>query len=504
MNVLAFGYDTSYIGTTLALKSFQRDFGLDKMSDTEQDDVTGNLTSIYSVGGFFGALLMFYSLEFLGRKMTVLISDSFFILGAILSTAAGGHLGLMYAGRLICGFGMGGAIAVTPTYISELSPPAIRGRMTGLFESVYQVGSLVGFWINFGITRHIDTNSSIAWRIPMGVQLIPAGLVALGIPFLRESPTWLLKKGREEEAIKVYSFLRMLPESHTYVLEDVANVKAQLELERAICITPDVEGSGNIKVSFWRFLRTAVKEAMSKGVRNRFALVAMVCLLQPWCGAVAINYYSPTIFESIGLDNVTLWTGIYGIIKSISAIIFFSVLIDLTGRKWPWIVSCVCCAICMYYLAAYVKIEHPTVGVQMSASGEAASKGATAAIMLFGFAWSFGANGLPLIIASEVFPSSLRSVGGNFASMCVWLWSFVVTKSVPSMFRAMGWGIYVFFGSILVSAALYGFFFIPETKGLRIDQMDMLFGGIAGQVVDYEKELKVEHAEMSPDSKAIE
>lgn len=496
MAVLGFGYDTSFIGTTITQKSFQRDFGLDKLSKHKHDDVTGNITSVYSVGGFFGALFTFFTLEYLGRRWSIIIDNGIFALGGVLTTAANGHLGAMYTGRVLTGFGIGGVVAAAPTYISELSPPAIRGRMTGFFEVFYNFGSIIGFWINYGIKSHIDTNNSIAWRIPMGVQLIPAGIVMLCIPLLRESPTWLLKKGREDDAIKVYSYIRNLPASHPYIHEDVAFVKAQIEVERALV-------DDGRRASFIAYLRGALEEACAKGIRNRFAMVAMMTLLQPWSGAVAINYYSPTIFTSIGLDNTMLWTGIYGLIKAVASILFFAVFIDTTGRKWPWIVSCIGCAISQYYLAVYIKIAKPAVGKPQSPSEESAGKAATAAIMLYGFWWSFGANGLPLVIASEVFPPSLRGVGGSFASLNVWLWSFVTTKSLPPMFSAMGYAIYIFFGCVLVFSATYAYFFIHETKGLRIDQMDQLFGAVGGQVVDYEKEIHTERIEVVPEAKGI-
>jgi hypothetical protein len=136
----------------------------------------------------------------------------------------------------------------------------------------------------------------------------------------------------------------------------------------------------------------------------------------------------------------------------------------------------VACAICQYYLAAYIAIGKPTTGVAQSPSTIAGGKAATAAIMIFGAAWSFGANGLPWIISAEIFPGSLRSVSGPFAGMSVWLWTFVVTKALPSMYSSMGYGVYIFFASALISASLYAFFFIHETKGLRVDQMDELFG----------------------------
>lgn len=486
--MLGFGYETSFIGTTIELPSFKRDFGLDTLSESAFDDVSSNITSLFSVGGFFGALSTFFALDLFGRRAALLGANAIFVIGSLITLCANGRIGAMYVGRVFSGVGMGGCVAVAPTYISELSPPAIRGRMTGFFESFYHVGSLIGFWINYGITRHIDTRESKSWRIPMGVQLIPGGLVLLALPFLIESPTWLLKKQRHDEGVAAFAYIRNLAHDHVYIIEDVAFVKGQIDLERSIVVQGEY--------SIWNYLRGAGREAVVRGVRNRFALVAMVTMLQPWCGAVAINYYSTTIFKSIGLEDTRLWTGVYGLVKSASSILYFSLFIDLVGRKRPWIISCVSCAACMHYLGAYVKIVHPVLGGAQPASEVAAGKAATAAIMLFGFFWSFGANGLPLLIASEIFPPTLRSVSGPFSSLSVWFWSFVVTKVVPYMYTSMGYGVYFFFACVLTFAAFYGHFWIPETKGLRLDQMDLLFGSVAGHTMDYQREIQSEKREI--------
>ena len=393
--------------------------------------------------------------------------------------------------------GVGGIAAVSPIYIAEISPPAIRGRLTGFFESFYQTGAVIGFWINYGIVHNMDSSKSIAWRVPMAVQLIPAGLLALMIPVLKESPTWLLKRGREAEALKSYSFFRNLPEDHPYIAQDVQYVRNEIAKERAALL------HGQKHASFLTTIKAAAREGSMPGMRNRFLLVFLMFMWQAWSGAAAINYYSPTIFTSIGLSDVTLWTGIYGIIKAGGSIIFFTWFIDMFGRKLPWIISSLVCAFCQYYLAVYIALGKPTVGEPMSESTVAGGKAATAMIMIFGAAWSFGANGLPWIISSEIFPASMRSISGPWAAASVWIWTLIATKSLPSMYTSMEWGVYVFFATCLICASIYAFFFIHDTKGLRMDQMDELFGfekreefivQADGKDADYESE----HHEKAP------
>lgn len=101
-----------------------------------------------------------------------------------------------------------------PSYIAELSVPSIRGILTGLFEIVYQIGSVLGFWINYGITKNMDSSSAASWRIPMAVQLIPAGLLLFGGFFIHESPLWLMRKDKEEQVFKNLQYLRQIPPEH--------------------------------------------------------------------------------------------------------------------------------------------------------------------------------------------------------------------------------------------------------------------------------------------------
>lgn len=118
------------------------------------------------------------------------------------------------AGRVLTGLGCGIITATVPSYIAELSVPSIRGMLTGLFEISYQAGSVLGFWINYGVDRHMDTSSSASWRVPVAVQVVPAGVVLLGGFVLHESPLWLVRRDREEEALAGLHALRGLPADH--------------------------------------------------------------------------------------------------------------------------------------------------------------------------------------------------------------------------------------------------------------------------------------------------
>lgn len=197
------GYDSAFIGTTLALPSFTDEFKFAELSDVQLALTKSNIVSIYQAGAFFGSFFAYVSAHFLGRRRSLWVFATVFILGAGLMLGANGDrgLGLIYGGRVLAGIGVGGCSMIVPIYIAELSPPAIRGRLVGLYELGWQIGGLVGFWINYGLVQTMAPSHK-QWIIPFAVQLIPAGLLLIGSLWIRESPRWLLSKGRREEALR--------------------------------------------------------------------------------------------------------------------------------------------------------------------------------------------------------------------------------------------------------------------------------------------------------------
>lgn len=138
---------SAFIGTTLSLPSFVAEFGFNEMSTHELSTTKETIVSLYQAGAFFGSLFAYGSAYFLGRKKSLMIFSVIFILGAGLMLGANGDrgLGLILGGRVLAGIGVGACSMIVPIYISEISPPAVRGRLVGIYELGWQVGGLVGF-----------------------------------------------------------------------------------------------------------------------------------------------------------------------------------------------------------------------------------------------------------------------------------------------------------------------------------------------------------------------
>ncbi|KKY17328.1 putative quinate permease [Diplodia seriata] len=462
------GYDSAFIGTTLSLPSFVDEFKFEDMSKDHLALVKANIVSVYQAGAFFGSLFAYISSYFFGRRISLQLFSLIFIVGAGMMLGANGDrgLGLIIGGRVLAGVGVGGASNMTPIYISELAPPAVRGRLVGIYEAGWQIGGLVGFWINYGLSETMAP-SHTQWLIPFAVQLIPAGLLLFGSVWIRESPRWLFQKGRREEAMKNLCWIRNLPADDLYMVEEVAYIDAQLEETRS-----------SIGLGFWKPFQAVGR---SKKVQWRFFLGGMLFLLQNGSGINAINYYSPTVFKSIGLDGTNasfLTTGIFGVVKTVVTFIWLFFLIEQVGRRLMLLIGSIGGSACMWFIGAYIKLANVNSSTATSNSGKGLSGGGIAAIFFF-YLWTAfytpSWNGTPWVVNSEMFDSNTRSLGQASAAANNWFWNFIISRFTPQMFLTMEYGVYFFFASLMILSAIFVYFLLPETKGVPLEAMDRLF-----------------------------
>ncbi|KAL2221126.1 general substrate transporter [Thermoascus aurantiacus ATCC 26904] len=457
------GYDSAFIGTTLALKSFRDEFKFGEKTKSEVNLLSANIVSCYQAGAFFGSFFAYPIGHFWGRKIGLLSAAAVFTLGAGLMLGVTGErgLGMLYAGRVLAGLGVGAGSNLTPIYISELAPPAIRGRLVGMYELGWQVGGLVGFWINYGVDSTLPPSHK-QWLIPFAIQLIPSGLLIIGALFLKESPRWLFSRGRREEAIRTLCWMRQLNPDDIYMVEEIGAIEQALEEQRA-----------TIGLGFWEPFKAA---GTNKKVMFRLFLGSMLFLWQNGSGINAINYYSPTVFKSIGVKgtNTSLFsTGLFGVVKTVITFVWLLYLIDHVGRRMLLLIGAAGGSICLWIVGAYIKIAKPEQNPSDKMSG------AGIAAMFFFYLWTVfytpSWNGTPWVVNSEMFDPKMRSLAQACAAGSNWLWNFLISRFTPQMFASMGYGVYFFFASLMILSIFFVFFLLPETKGVPLESMDQLF-----------------------------
>jgi sugar porter (SP) family MFS transporter len=463
MSALAMGYDTAVIGGTMALDSFRRDFGTNNIPQTQRDTIQGNIVSTFQAGCFFGALFAFPFAEKIGRKKTMIIASSVFLIGGTLMTASHGQLNMIYAGRAIAGLGIGASSMTVPVYIAEIAPPSVRGRLIGIFEIASQGGGMLGFWINYACDRTIDVNKQAQWIVPLAIQLVPGLLLLLGVAWCPESPRWLARGDNFDGAERVLTSIRNLPSSHAYIQHEMSEIRAQVE-----------ERSTN-KMS----KKAQFQKLFQKGVRNRMAIGLALMFLQSFTGVNIITYYAPRIFETLGITGTSVKlfsTGFYGIAKTLGMCTFTFVVVERVGRRKGLIWGAALGCIPMWYIGGYVMKADPATA---AAAGNVTRDGwgylAMVCVYVNAFIICATWQGITWTFASEIFPLDIRMLCVSLTTADTWLGSFIIARSTPYMISGLGYGAYFFFASILAAMGVWSFFFVPETKGVTLEEMDALF-----------------------------
>ncbi|KAH8112642.1 general substrate transporter [Phellopilus nigrolimitatus] len=452
----------------------------------------GWLVSILELGAWFGVLCTGYLADKLSRKYTILLAVIFFCIGVIVQAAAF-HPSSIFGGRFVTGLGVGSLSMAVPLYNAELAPPEVRGSLVALQQLAITFGIMVSFWIDYG-TNYIGgtstTQSEAAWRIPLALQLVPALILGFGILLMPFSPRWLINQGRDDEALQVLSAARRLPPDSDLVHIEFLEIKAQYLFEQEtsqIKFPQFQDGSlaSNFKLGVYDYLSLL----RSRTLLIRVAVATLTMFFQQWTGVNAILYYAPSIFQSLGLTgntNSLLATGVVGIVMflaTIPAVIW----VDDWGRKPVLVSGAFLMASCHIIIAVLTGLFHDSWNTH-KASGWAACALVWVFAMAFGYSW----GPCSWILVAEIWPLSIRGKGVSIGASSNWMNNFIVGQVTPTMLRHLGFGTFVFFGAFSFLGGLFVLFFVPETKGLTLEEMDEVFGDEGGSsVADQQRLLSI-------------
>jgi len=374
-----------------------------------------------------------------------------------------GHIASVYVGRFIAGLGVGAASMVTPLYISENAPRAIRGALTGIYQLFITGGIMLAFWINYGSFQHIKGDA--VYVVPLIMQGLPAVLLCGSMFFCNESPRWMARKDRWEDASRILSLVRGLPATHPYVAGELTEIQEQLEHERRLI---GDAGFKDLMREMWTI----------KGNRNRALISIGLMICQQMTGTNAINYYAPQIFKNLGLEGTEVGlfaTGIYGVIKMTMCGLFLIFAADSLGRRKSLLWTSIAMGCAMMYVGLFVRIAPPQKNEPVSPAGYVA----LVCIYLFASFFQWGWGPVCWIYVSEIPTARLRGLNVSLAAATQWLFNLVIARAVPNMLTTMGeggYGAFITFACFCLSMFIFVWFLVPETKGMALERMDDLFG----------------------------
>ncbi|KAF6839163.1 quinate permease [Colletotrichum musicola] len=491
---ILYGYNQGMFSGILAMPSFEKHMDGYTKNNTQK----GWLTAILELGAWLGAVLSGFIAEVCSRKYGVLIATGVFIIGVIvqITSISGGHESIL-AGRFITGMGVGSLSMIVPLYNSECAPPEVRGALVALQQLAITFGIMISFWIDYINKSHPtdgcnyiggtteETQSDAAWLVPICLQLGPAVVLLVGMIWMPFSPRWLVHHGREEEARRILANLRDLPEDHELIQLEFLEIKAQSLFEkRSVAeMLPHLQEQtawNTFKLQFVAMKALFTTKAMFK----RVIVATVTMFFQQWSGINAVLYYAPQIFGQLGLSSTTtslLATGVVGVVMFIATIP--AVLwIDRVGRKPVLTIGAIGMATC-HIIIAVILAKNIDRFHDEPAAGWAAVCMVWLFVVHFGYSWGPCA----WIIIAEVWPLSTRPYGVSLGASSNWMNNFIVGQVTPDMLEKITYGTYILFGLLTYLGAVFIWFFVPETKRLSLEEMDLVFGSEGTAQADFER-----------------
>ncbi|KAI8722753.1 MFS domain-containing protein [Fusarium sp. LHS14.1] len=458
----SFGYDQGVISIILVMEQFHKSFPETAPGHSGYGFNVGFMTGMLELGAFIGCLFLPYLADRISRKWSLTVATGFFVVGAIIQTAAPNY-GTLVAGRTIGGIGVGQLAMGAPLYISEIAPPNLRGSLLVLEAISIVIGAIIAYWITYATK---ELSGELAFRLPFGLQMAPALCVGLGIHFFPFSPRWLAMRGRDNDSLSALSKLRRVPITDDRVQAEWKGIVCEVRFQEEI-IAKDHPTNNKFKLEILQWI-----DLFRPKYLKRTVIALGIPFFQQFSGINAFVYYAPTFFKALGQDDnmALILSGMVNICQLVAGIPTFLYL-DKVGRRKLAIYGGIAMAIPHLIMAGVVGKFN---GKWDSNQGMGWFGVALIYTYVLCYACSYGP--LAWTLPAEVFPSSKRAKGVGAATSMIWLANFIIGVVVPEMVIKIGWGTYLFFGIFCTLAAIFSFFLVPETSGKSLEQISELFG----------------------------
>ncbi|KAK3395034.1 sugar transporter, partial [Podospora didyma] len=463
-----FGYDLGVIAGVITMPSFARDFPSLASDPTLQGWMVSTLALSAAVGSLANGPLA----DHLSRRWSLLLGAIVSTVGAVVQTAAV-NMAMIFAGRAIAGLSIGMLSMVIPLYLSELAPAHLRGSLVTMQQVGATAGIMASFWIDYAamnIRGSGDGQSSLAWRVPLALRCGASLVLGLGAFWLPYSPRWLMLTDREHGAAASLSRVRRMSVYDWRIQREVAEIRASLKLDgdRLAARFPGVTSKPRLFVAQYAEL---VRERQFRG---RLFIACFLQVLQQLTGINAVIFYAPSIFKATGLSGNSislLATGVVGVVNFLATIPTM-LFLDRWGRRPVLIAG-----------ASGMSVSHLVMGTLYAVYQHSWAEHAAAGWAMATFVWiyvacfAFSAGCVGWVIPSEIFPPAVRSKAVSLAIATSWFFSFVIALVTPVMLDSLRYGAFYFFSAFCIVLLVWVYFFVPETQGVRMEEMDRLFRG---------------------------
>ncbi|GAX75106.1 hypothetical protein CEUSTIGMA_g2550.t1 [Chlamydomonas eustigma] len=445
---LLLGYDNGIMGGITANPDYQAKFFPNiakhpadvNMFCKYDDHILSLVTSCLYLSAAAAALMGGWTSNKYGRKFTMVCAGVFFGIGTVL-VAAAVNVEMLVAGRVVLGFGVGLATQATPLYLTEMAPHNIRGALNVMFQLAVTIGIFAAQGINFGTLNIPD----YGWRLSFALGGVPALLLFCGSLLLPDTPNSLVARGKVEEGLAILQRIRGCEDVHS----EFEDIQKAVETNRSS------------------------KSAYCTILGRRYWPQLSICILLPFfqqfSGINAVMFFSPQMFEAAGQESseAMMSTVIMGSVNVASTLVAI-LLVDRLGRRFLFFQGggqMLCC------LAAVAALIHYSA---LSPNNEqlAATVIAFICIYVAGFAWSWGP--LAWLVPSEIATIETRAAGTAIATCTNFLFTFLIGQCFLSMLCSMTWGVFLFFAGFVVLMTAFVGLFVPETKGVPVEEVDAL------------------------------
>jgi sugar porter (SP) family MFS transporter len=439
MGGLLFGYDWVVIGG--ARQFYESYFGL------ASEQLVGWANSCALVGCFVGSLAAGFMGDRFGRRRILLVSAILFAVSSVLTGWANVFSSFIFW-RIVGGTAIGLSSNISPLYIAEISPAAIRGRLVSLNQFAIVVGILLAQVANWTIARPIPDRISSAlflqswnvqygWRWMFTVVAIPAIVFTFTSLFIPESPRWLMAKGREARARAIL----MRIGGAAYAESETRGIAHALARE-----------AGN---------RHSWSDLLRPGVRKVLVVAVLLAFLQQWTGINILFNYAAEIYRSAGYgaNDIFLNIVITGTINLVFTVLAMAI-VDRIGRRFMLILGC-----------AGIGVSHLLSGLAYRAGWH----GAPILLLTLCAIACYAMTLAPVtwVLIAEIFPNRIRSMGVSVAVSALWIASFLLTYTFPMLNRALGSsGIFFAYGAICLMGGLFVLSSVTETKGQSLEEIE--------------------------------